>query len=149
MTCALLLALTLTGCGGDDPAPQNAGTGEKKAGKPDVIVPAGPAPTSLVVEDIIKGTGKEAIPGSTVKVHYVGVSYSTREEFDSSWDGEPFEFQVPGNVIAGWNEGIPGMNVGGRRKLTIPPNLAYGASGQGSIKPNETLVFIVDLLSVG
>lgn len=147
---AMLVLLTMTGCGGDDGTPPAAQQtpGELRSGKPAVNVPAGPAPTSLVVEDLIQGTGAEAKPGTTVSVHYVGVSFSDRQEFDSSWGGEPFELQLPGNVIAGWNEGIPGMKVGGRRKLVIPPDKGYGAQGNGPIKPNETLVFVIDLLAV-
>lgn len=147
-TC-LLFALAMTGCGDDSSSGDGGGTGEKKSGKPDVIVPNGPPPDSLVIEDIIQGTGKEATTGSTLSVQYVGVSYSTRKEFDSSWGREPFQFQLPGRVIDGWNEGIPGMKVGGRRKLIIPPRLAYGDQARGkNIKANETLVFIIDLLEV-
>ncbi|GGN65894.1 peptidyl-prolyl cis-trans isomerase [Actinoplanes lobatus] len=119
--------------------------------KPDVgPVPDAPA-TELVIEDIVEGTGPEAKPGAFVSVHYVGVAQSTGKEFDASWNrGEPFGFRVGGQqVIAGWDQGVAGMKVGGRRRLVIPAHLGYGANGAGGvIKPNETLVFLVDLLQV-
>lgn len=119
--------------------------------KPSVDVPGGPAPTDLQVDDLAEGAGPEARPGSTVVVHYVGVSASTGRQFDASWDrGEPFEFPLgAGQVIAGWDQGVAGMRVGGRRRLLIPPHLGYGARGAGGvIAPNETLAFVVDLLGV-
>jgi peptidylprolyl isomerase len=119
--------------------------------KPPVTVPDGEPPLDLVIDDIEVGSGREAATGSRVAVHYVGVSWSTRAEFDSSWNrGDPFVFPVgQGRVIAGWDRGIAGMRVGGRRRLIIPPHLAYGDTGAGLfIKGNETLVFIVDLLTV-
>jgi len=119
--------------------------------KPVVTVPTGPAPTSLVKKDLIVGTGKPAAEGDTVTVNYVGVLYKGGKEFDSSWSRNQ-TFTTPlttGSVIPGWVQGIPGMKVGGRRELIIPPNLAYGKAGSGStIPPNSTLVFVVDLLSV-
>ena len=120
--------------------------------KPDVTIPDGPAPTSLVVEDIEIGTGAEARPGTSVEVHYAGVAWSTGKEFDASWNrGQTFRFGLgAGQVIGGWDQGVAGMRVGGRRRLTIPPELGYGSRGAGgAIGPNETLVFVVDLLSVG
>ncbi|HVE97759.1 MAG TPA: FKBP-type peptidyl-prolyl cis-trans isomerase [Mycobacteriales bacterium] len=120
--------------------------------KPTVTVPSGPAPTQLQVDDLIVGTGAVATAGSPIRVHYVGVSYSTGKQFDASWDsGNPFPFTLGGgDVIPGWDQGIVGMKVGGRRQLTIPPDLAYGAQGfPPVIAPNETLVFVVDLLAVG
>ena len=105
----------------------------------------------LVREDLIAGTGAEATPGKTVEVHYVGVSWSTKKQFDASWDrGETFDFPLgAGRVIRGWDEGVRGMRVGGRRRLTIPPAMGYCARGAGAdIGPNETLVFIVDLIAV-
>lgn len=120
--------------------------------KPDVTIPDGPAPTSLVIEDIEIGTGTEAQPGTSVEVHYAGVAWSTGKEFDASWNrGQTFRFGLgAGQVIGGWDQGVAGMRVGGRRRLTIPPELGYGARGAGgAIGPNETLVFVVDLLSVG
>ena len=121
------------------------------ATKPSVDIPAGPPPTELVREDIVTGTGAEATPGRTVEVHYVGVSWSTKKQFDASWDrGETFDFPLgAGRVIRGWDQGVAGMRVGGRRRLTIPPAMGYGARGAGAdIGPNETLVFIIDLLAV-
>ena len=121
------------------------------ATKPTVEIPAGAPPTELVKEDLVTGSGAEATPGSTVEVHYVGVSWSTQKQFDTSWDrGKPFDFPLgAGRVIRGWDEGVAGMRVGGRRRLTIPPALGYGARGAGgAIGPNETLVFVVDLLAV-
>ena len=102
-------------------------------------------------DDLITGTGAEATPGKTVEVHYVGVSWSTKKQFDASWDrGETFDFPLgAGRVIRGWDDGVRGMRVGGRRRLTIPPAMGYGARGAGAdIGPNETLVFIVDLIAV-
>ena len=119
--------------------------------KPDVTVPDTPPPSELVTTDDTVGAGDEATPGSTVSVHYVGVSWSSGEQFDSSWDRmEPFRFGLgAGQVIQGWDEGVAGMRVGGRRTLHIPPHMGYGARGAGGvIKPNETLIFVVDLLEV-
>ena len=119
--------------------------------KPDVTIHEGPPPTDLVLEDLVEGDGPEAGPGP-VEVHYVGVSWSTGQQFDASWDrGDTFGFRLgAGQVIAGWDQGVQGMKLGGRRKITIPPHLGYGASGAGGvIAPNETLVFVVDLLGVG
>jgi peptidylprolyl isomerase len=104
-----------------------------------------------VREDLVIGAGAEATRGKTVEVHYVGVAWSTKKQFDASWDrGETFDFPLgAGRVIRGWDEGVAGMRVGGRRRLTIPPAMGYGARGAGgAIGPNETLVFIVDLLAV-
>ena len=121
------------------------------ATKPSVDIPAGAPPTDLVREDLVVGTGAEATAGKTVEVHYVGVAWSTKKQFDASWDrGETFDFPLgKGRVIRGWDEGVAGMKVGGRRRLTIPPAMGYGARGAGgAIGPNETLVFIVDLIAV-
>jgi peptidylprolyl isomerase len=121
------------------------------ATKPTVDIPAGAPPAELVREDLEVGTGAEATPGKTVEVHYVGVAWSTKKQFDASWDrNETFDFPLgKGRVIRGWDEGVAGMRVGGRRRLTIPPAMGYGARGAGgAIGPNETLVFIVDLLAV-
>jgi len=115
--------------------------------KPEIDFPEGPAPTELVIEDIVVGDGAEATPGATVEVHYLGVEYETGEEFDSSWGrSETITFPLNG-LIAGWQEGIPGMKAGGRRKLTIPPHLAYGPAG-GHFLGGKTLVFVIDLISV-
>ncbi len=119
--------------------------------KPEIDFPGDTAPTELVVDEITVGDGAEATAGSTVRAHYVGVAYSTGEQFDASWDrGAPLDFRLGvGQVIAGWDQGIVGMKVGGRRKLTIPPHLAYGDRGAGSaIAPGETLIFVVDLVDV-
>jgi peptidylprolyl isomerase len=121
------------------------------ANKPVVDRPTGEPPADLLIEDITLGDGVEARSGQTVSVHYVGVSFSTGAEFDSSWNRrEAFQFRLgAGQVITGWDRGVAGMKVGGRRKLTIPAKLAYGDRGAGGvIKPGETLVFVVDLLGV-
>lgn len=116
--------------------------------KPEIEFSDGPAPTELVIEDLIVGEGPEATPGAQVEVHYVGVEYDTGEEFDSSWNrGESIEFPLRG-LIQGWQDGIPGMRVGGRRKLTIPPHLAYGPAGGGHRLSGKTLIFVIDLLGV-
>ena len=117
--------------------------------KPEIDFPGDVAPTDLVIEDLKAGDGAEAKTGGTVSAHYVGVAHSTGEEFDASWTrGVPLDFRLGvGQVIKGWDDGIVGMKVGGRRKLTIPANLAYGDRGAGgAIKPGETLIFVVDLV---
>jgi peptidylprolyl isomerase len=119
--------------------------------KPKVTVPSGKPPTTLQKKDLRVGTGAEATAGHKVSVQYVGVAYSTKKQFDASWDrGKPFAFMLgEGNVIQGWDEGVPGMKVGGRRQLVIPPALGYGPAGSPpAIGPNETLIFVVDLLGV-
>ena len=165
---SLAVALSITGCGDDE---AEVSTGNQPAGtasasssaatssdikdltmKPTVTVPSGPAPTTLKTEDLVVGSGAAAESGKPISVQYVGVSYSTGKQFDASWDsGSPFDFTLgAGKVIKGWDEGIVGMKVGGRRQLTIPPAMAYGAQGfPPVIAPNETLVFVVDLLKVG
>jgi peptidylprolyl isomerase len=121
--------------------------------KPFVEPPDGEDPTELGITDLEVGEGDEAVPGRRVSVHYVGVSFHTGEQFDASWDrGRPFEFELGrGQVIQGWDRGVAGMRVGGRRRLTIPAELAYGERGAGGsvIEPDEPLVFVVDLLAVG
>ena len=119
--------------------------------KPEVTIPDGATPTDLVIEDLTVGDGKEATSGTRCTMQYVGHSWSTGKQFDASWDrGQPFSFQLgAGMVIGGWDQGVAGMKVGGRRRLTIPPHLGYGARGAGAdIAPHETLVFVVDLLAV-
>lgn len=119
--------------------------------RPDVEPHLGAAPAELVVTDLVVGDGAEAVAGSTVSAHYVGVAHSTGEEFDASWNrGAPLDFPVgAGRVIAGWDTGLLGMRVGGRRRLVIPPHLAYGPRGAGSaIGPDETLIFVVDLVGL-
>ncbi|WP_316670558.1 FKBP-type peptidyl-prolyl cis-trans isomerase [uncultured Propionibacterium sp.] len=118
--------------------------------KPEVTLPPA-VPTSLMIEDLVEGDGAEATPGSLVDVHYVGVALSTGSEFDSSYGrSEPLTFQLgAGQVITGWDKGVQGMKVGGRRQLTIPAHMGYGARGAaGVIAPNETLVFVCDLVGV-
>ena len=119
--------------------------------RPVIEKPEGDIPFELGVDDLVVGDGAEAAKGSKVEVHYVGVAFRSGEEFDASWNrGEPFRFQLGrGNVIPGWDEGLVGMRVGGRRRLTIPSAMAYGARGAGGvIQPHEPLVFVVDLLAV-
>ncbi|MEU9333598.1 FKBP-type peptidyl-prolyl cis-trans isomerase [Streptomyces sp. NPDC048290] len=119
--------------------------------KPEVDFPGGEPPADLEIKDIWEGEGPEAKAGDTVSVHYVGVAFSSGEEFDASWNrGTPLSFQLGvGQVISGWDQGVQGMKVGGRRQLVIPPHLAYGDRGAGGrIKPGETLIFVCDLVSV-
>jgi peptidylprolyl isomerase len=119
--------------------------------KPEVDFPGGEPPANLEIKDIWEGDGEVAKAGDVVSVHYVGVSFSTGEEFDSSWNrGTPLRFQLGiGQVISGWDQGVQGMKVGGRRQLIIPPHLAYGDRGAGrAIGPGETLIFVCDLVSV-
>jgi peptidylprolyl isomerase len=159
LACA---ALAIAGCGDDaeneaasTPTPTPTGTPTPEATpeptKPEVAEPEGKAPRKLVKRDLRVGSGPAAQPGQLVQVQYVGVSFKTGEQFDASWDrGEPFVFQLgAGQVIPGWDQGVAGMKVGGRRRLVVPPDLAYGAQGSPpTIGPNETLVFVVDLLAV-
>ena len=119
--------------------------------KPVIEIPETDPPADLVIEDLTVGDGAEAVSGTTCTMQYVGHGWSTRRQFDASWDrGEPFSFRLgAGQVIGGWDQGVAGMKVGGRRRLTIPPHLGYGQRGAGrDIKPGETLVFVVDLLGV-
>jgi peptidylprolyl isomerase len=160
---ALCLALGLSACGGGSDSTSSsteaatteaAGTAEAgtEKTKPKVTVPKGAPPKKLVIKEIEEGTGPEAKAGDEVTVQYVGVNYKSGKEFDASWDrGEPFSFKLgAGMVIPGWDKGVEGMKVGGRRELIIPPNLAYGPEGSPpAIGPNETLIFVIDLLEVG
>ncbi len=119
--------------------------------RPEIDPPEGDVPFELGIDDLTVGDGDEATVGKKVTVHYVGVSFLTGEAFDASWNrGQPFEFKLgKGQVIPGWDQGVAGMKVGGRRRLTIPSAMAYGARGAGAvIKPHEPLVFVVDLLAV-
>lgn len=119
--------------------------------KPEIDFPGGEPPTELQITDITEGDGAEAKAGDTVRVHYVGVAWSTGEEFDASYNrGAPLSFRLGvGQVISGWDQGVQGMKVGGRRQLVIPPHLAYGDRGApGAIAPGETLIFVCDLVAV-
>ena len=155
------LVLFVAGCGSDDSsttsdsteeteAPGETESSEKKT-KPKVTVPNGAPPKQLETKDLEEGTGAEAKAGDVVSVQYVGVNYENGKEFDASWSrGEPFTFTLgAGEVIPGWDQGVEGMKVGGRRELIIPPELGYGSTGAPpAIPPNETLVFVVDLEAV-
>jgi len=162
---ALVALLAVAGCGGDSSTGSSESTAastesttaakQAKPGatktKPKVTVPSGPPPAKLEVVEIEEGSGAKAEAGDTVSVQYVGVGYESGEEFDSSWSrNEPFSFQLgAGMVIPGWDQGVQGMKVGGRRELIIPPELAYGEAGSPpAIGPNETLIFVIDLLAV-
>jgi peptidylprolyl isomerase len=164
---ALLAAAVIAGCGGSskaagvETAPSGGATETEVATtpkpppalakKPVVTVPGGPAPTKLIVKDLVVGTGQTAKVGDTVTVNYVGVLFKNGKEFDSSWKtGQPATFPLSnGGVIAGWVNGLPGMKVGGRRELIIPAAQAYGKAGRPpTIPPNSPLVFVVDLLSI-
>jgi len=150
-------ALSLTACGGSTVASSTESTTESglptvsaNAGaKPTISKPEGAPPTTLVTKDIIEGTGVAAVATSTMTVHYTLLTWSKGEVVESSWDsGSPATFPLA-NVITGWQQGIPGMKVGGRRLLVIPPDLGYGAQGAGgAIGPNETLVFVVDVIGI-
>ena len=144
---AAISVLVLSGCGAKSVT--NPTVSGEAGSKPVIGAPQGAAPTTLVTNDIIVGTGKEAVASSTLTVHYTLMAWSTGQVVESSWDGgSPATFPLSG-VIAGWQQGIPGMKEGGRRLLVIPPDLGYGATGAGaSIGPNETLVFVVDLIKV-
>lgn len=166
LTISLCAALAVAGCGSSNDSSssstastaestESAATSESTTGseltKPKVVVPKGAPPKKLTVKEITEGSGPEAKAGDEVTVQYVGVDYKTGKEFDASWDRhEPFTFTLgAGQVIGGWDKGVVGMKVGGRRELIIPPDLAYGAAGApGSIAPNATLVFVIDLLGV-
>ena len=132
--------------------PDAGGDSGGETGKPHVYVPPGETPPAdLVIEDLVVGEGRGAAPDCEVEVHYVGAAWSTRKQFDASWDrGETFRFTLgSGQVIKGWDEGVAGMAVGGRRRITIPPRLGYGKAGAGGvIRGGETLVFVVDLVEV-
>ena len=157
---AVCAGLLVAGCGSSDDS--STGTGESTGAtsteasgektKPKVTVPTGAPPKKLEVKELEEGSGAEAKSGDEVTVQYVGVNYKNGNEFDSSWSrNEPFSFTLgAGEVIPGWDQGVEGMKVGGRRELIIPPELAYGEAGAPpAIGPNETLVFVIDLLEVG
>ncbi|HEY7077082.1 MAG TPA: FKBP-type peptidyl-prolyl cis-trans isomerase [Solirubrobacteraceae bacterium] len=157
----LLIAPVLSACGSDSsnqkdeaaatPTPTSTATATPAPTKPKVKVPSGKPPNRLVMRDLRVGTGLPARAGQTVSVQYVGVNYKNGKQFDASWDrGQPFSFTLgAGQVIPGWDKGVLGMRPGGRRELIIPPSLGYGPQGQPPvIKPNETLLFVIDLISV-
>lgn len=150
---AVVVIVILVGRSGGGSGSDNASkTPIKVPNGPEVQIPSGPAPTSLVKKDLKVGTGAEAKSGDKVSVQYIGVLYDNGTKFDASYDrGQPFSFQLGGGqVIPGWDQGVVGMKVGGLRELIIPPGLAYGAQGQPpTIPANATLVFVVDLVSVG
>jgi peptidylprolyl isomerase len=132
--------------------PANDRSPAGKAGTaPTVVVPPGAPPTQLESADLIVGTGPAVTDGEAVSVEYVLATYSTRKVIQSSWSGQPFQFTLgEGQVIPGWDKGVVGMRVGGRRELIIPPSLGYGAVSPGAgIAVNDTLVFVVDLLKIG
>jgi peptidylprolyl isomerase len=156
------VTVAMAGCGSDKKSDSSAATTSTTAAsapkdpalstKPKVKVPKGPAPTQLEVHDLIAGSGPEAAIGDMLTVQYVGVRYRDGKQFDASWDkGQPFPLQLgAGGVIPGWDQGLVGMKAGGRRELIIPPALAYGPQGQPpDIGPNETLVFVIDLVKIG
>jgi peptidylprolyl isomerase len=164
---ALLAAIALGACGSDDDSTPAANTKQETteqpspaqleealkntAVRPHIPKPAGSPPRTLVKEDLVRGKGPRAKAGDTLTVNYVGVTFSTGDEFDASWDrGQPFQLVLGrGDVIPGWDKGLVGMRKGGRRILTIPPELAYGRTGSPPlIGPNETLVFVVDLIAL-
>ncbi len=166
---AVVAVLGISACGDDDENGSNGGSGEQSeqqattettppaealkdtSTKPAIPKPSGSPPRKLVKQDIVKGKGPGAKAGDTVVVNYVGINFSNGQEFDSSWDsGAPFPVQLgTGSVIAGWDQGLVGIREGGRRQLTIPPEMGYGAEGYPpDIPPNETLVFVVDAVSI-
>jgi peptidylprolyl isomerase len=157
ISLCVALALAIAGCGSSSDSSTGEANGSAKSEgsvntkvKPKVTVPSGPPPKKLEEKEIVEGDGAEAKAGDEVTVQYVGVGYDSKEEFDSSWSrSEPFTFTLgAGEVIPGWDQGVAGMKVGGRRELTIPANLAYGPTGSPPvIGPNETLIFVVDLLA--
>ncbi|MEI6812221.1 MAG: FKBP-type peptidyl-prolyl cis-trans isomerase [Actinomycetes bacterium] len=144
-------ALILSACGGStvsDSSTNLPTVSGEKGSKPTISAPSGKPPTTLITKDIFEGTGTAAVTTSTMTVHYTLIAWSTGKVVDSSWDGgSPATFPL-GQVIKGWQEGIPGMKVGGRRLLVIPPDLGYGAAGGGPIGPNETLIFVVDVVGI-
>ncbi len=146
----VVIAIVLIAGGGDDSASSSSAEVSTDLAEKPVPATGGEAPAELVVDDIVEGDGAEAKAGDEVTVQYVGVDFATGEEFDSSWEAEPFVFELgAGQVIPGWDEGVAGMKEGGRRQLTIPPDLAYGPQGSPpAIGPNATLAFVVDLESV-
>ena len=156
LSLAVILLMVLAGCSSQGEPPIGTTNSSVQfefpavsgAASPTISKPVGAAPSELQIKDLVIGSGAPVGPSSTVQVDYVGVSWSTGEVFDSSFQrGTPAEFSLA-NVIQGWRDGLSGAKVGGRREIVIPPGLAYGPTGQGPIGPNETLVFVVDILGV-
>ncbi|HEX3733950.1 MAG TPA: FKBP-type peptidyl-prolyl cis-trans isomerase [Solirubrobacterales bacterium] len=158
VAACVALALAVAGCGSSSDSSSSTESSTSTSSessadlnkKPKVTVPKGAPPKKLEEKELVEGTGPEAKSGDEVTVQYVGVNYKTGKEFDASWDrGEPFSFTLgAGQVIPGWDQGVAGMKVGGRRELIIPPELGYGSTGSPpAIPPNETLIFVVDLLA--
>ena len=156
LSLAVILLMVLAGCSSQGEPPIGTTNSSVQfefpavsgAASPTISKPVGAAPSELQIKDLVIGSGAPVGPSSTVQVNYVGVSWSTGEVFDSSFQrGTPAEFPLA-NVIQGWRDGLSGAKVGGRREIVIPPGLAYGPTGQGPIGPNETLVFVVDILGV-
>lgn len=154
LAAAAVLVLLAAGCAGSGGTTGGGGSTPDAAltpgVKPQFTVPETAPPGELVVETLLEGSGPEAAEGDTVEVHYVGRAWSTGREFDASWDrGDTLTFELgAGEVIPGWDRGVAGMQVGERRRLVVPPSLAYGERGAGPIGPDETLVFVVDLVGV-
>ncbi len=176
LTLALMLGAGVVACGDDEPSGSSGAASEETAApeptetaasgggaeaiaggvskdtaaKPEVPAPSGQPPPELVVKDIVRGKGPKAKAGDQLTMQYVGTSWSNGEQFDASWDsGQPFPFELgAGMVIPGWDQGMVGMRKGGRRLLVIPPDLGYGPAGSGPIGPNETLIFVVDLVDL-
>jgi peptidylprolyl isomerase len=156
LALCLALAVAVAGCGGGSDDSSSGSTGSEASNtdlskKPKVTVPKGVSPDKFAYSEIVEGSGATAKAGDKVTVQYVGVGFDSEEEFDSSWSrNEPFPFTLGGGeVIKGWDKGVEGMKVGGRRELLIPADLAYGPAGSPpSIGPNETLIFVIDLLKV-
>lgn len=159
LSLCLALAIVVAGCGGgsDSSSDSTASSGSTESSltdtskKPEATVPQGISPKKFAYKDIVEGTGPAAKSGDKVTVQYEGIGFDSEKEFDSSWSrNEPFSFTLGGGeVIKGWDQGVEGMKVGGRRELVLPASLAYGAAGSPpSIGPNETLIFVIDLLKV-
>jgi peptidylprolyl isomerase len=160
LALCLALAVAVGGCGGSSSDSSSGSTGSSESSesantdlskKPVVVVPKGVSPKKFAYKEIVEGSGPTAKAGDKVSVQYVGVGFDTEKEFDSSWSrNEPYPFTLgEGAVIKGWDKGVEGMKVGGRRELLLPPELAYGPAGRPpSIGPNETLIFIIDLLEI-
>jgi peptidylprolyl isomerase len=155
LSLCLALAIAVSGCGGGDSSSDSTSSSTESSltdtsKKPNVTVSSGISPDKFAYKDIVEGTGPTAKSGDKVTVQYEGVGFDSEKEFDASWGGEPFSFTLGGGeVIKGWDQGVEGMKVGGRRELVIPASLAYGPAGSPpSIGPNETLIFVIDLLEV-